>query len=60
VIDPTFDIGENWSNWITAFNSLISRYVKAKTLKRKRNPPWLTGKEYNKKNPQIQSKRTIA
>ena len=43
VIDPTFDINKNWSNWITAFNSLISRYVKTKTLKRKRNPPWLTG-----------------
>jgi hypothetical protein len=43
VIDPTFDINENWSNWITAFNLLISRYVKTKTLKGKRNPPWLTG-----------------
>ena len=43
MIDSTFDINENWSNWITAFNSLISRYVKTKTLKRKRNPPWLTG-----------------
>ena len=40
MIDPTLDINENW---ITAFKSLISCYVKTKTLKRKRNPPWLTG-----------------
>jgi hypothetical protein len=38
-----FDINKNWSNWITSFNSLFSRYVKTKMLKRKRNPPWLTG-----------------
>ena len=33
MIDPTQNINENWSNWVNAFKSLISRYVKTKMLK---------------------------
>ena len=32
-----------WSNWVNAFKSLISRYVKTKMVKRKRSPPWFDG-----------------
>ncbi len=43
MIDSTQNINENWSNWVNAFKSLISRYMKTKMLKRKRSPPWFNG-----------------
>ncbi len=43
MIGPTQNINENWSNWVNAFKSLISRYVKTKMLKRKRSLPWFNG-----------------
>ncbi len=43
MIDPTQNINENWSNWVNAFKSLISRYVKTEMVKRKISPPWFNG-----------------
>ena len=67
MIDPTQNINENWSNWVNAFKSLISRYVKTKMLKRKRSPPWFSGeilhalhmKDNYSKETQTQPKRTF-